>query len=130
MARTRDLKQEYSDRLNEALDEAGYPPKGEGRQVRLAKAMGVSQKGARKWLEAEAIPSMENNILLAVHLDVQSEWLLSGRGEKRIPEPVQQFSPEVVRFAKRMECLPPERREAVFPAVEILTAPVPDSRAA
>lgn len=48
---------DFSTRLNKALDAAGFPPKGEGRQVELGKRMGVSQKGARKWVEAEGMPS-------------------------------------------------------------------------
>lgn len=96
----------------------------------MAKDMGVSQKGARKWLEAEAIPSMEHNIHLAIMLNVQTEWLYTGRGDKRIPSPSISFSPEVTRIAGRLECLPPDRLEAVFPALEILTSPMPDHRAA
>lgn len=49
--------QAFSDRLNAALDQAGFPAKGQGRQVALAKRMQLSQKGVRKWLEAEGMTS-------------------------------------------------------------------------
>jgi transcriptional regulator with XRE-family HTH domain len=73
----------FAERLNEAMDDAEYPPKGEGRQVSLAKAMGVSQKGARKWLEGETFPTQDKRIALARLLKVNFEWLSAGTGLKR-----------------------------------------------
>lgn len=75
-----DPKEEFSRRLNEVLDRAGFPPKGKGRQVVLAKRYGVSQKGARKWLEAEAIPGTTRLAEIAMDLGVTTEYLLTGRG--------------------------------------------------
>lgn len=75
-----DPKRLFSDRLNKALDDAGFSPKGEGRQLAVAKAFGVSQKGARKWLEAEAIPHTKRLAKIAEKLGTTVEWLLTGRG--------------------------------------------------
>lgn len=77
-------KQTFADRLNEALDEFGVPSKFEGRQVIVGRMFGVTQKGARKWLEGEGLPTLEKSIQIAKHLGVHVEWLLTGRGPKRI----------------------------------------------
>lgn len=78
-------KEAFSDRLNSALDRIDAPEKGKGRQVWLAKQVGVSQKGARKWLESESIPGMENLIKIAKIVNQPAEWLLTGRGDLRYP---------------------------------------------
>jgi SOS-response transcriptional repressor LexA len=52
-------KKEFSARLNYVLDLYGVAPKGKGRQGELASMFNVSDKGARKWIEAESIPKME-----------------------------------------------------------------------
>lgn len=77
----RDPKEEFSRRLNEVLDRAGFPAKGKGRQEALAKRYGVSQNGARKWLEAESIPKSTRLAEMAVDLGVTTEYLLTGRGD-------------------------------------------------
>lgn len=84
-----DEKVEFSRRLNEALDESPLevPRKGDGRQVLVSRIFGVDQKGARKWLESEGFPKMERCITIAKKLEVSVEWLLTGRGSKRMVDP-------------------------------------------
>lgn len=82
---TQDSKETFSARLNEALDDAGFTPKHQGRQVALAKKYGVSQKGARKWLEGEAIPEFTRLAQIAIDFSVSIEWLALGRGAKNAP---------------------------------------------
>lgn len=82
----------FSQRLNIALDVAGVPPKGSGRQIVVAKMFGVSQKGARKWLEGEAIPNTKRLPEIARKLGVRGEWLLTGQGPMRTAPP----GPEVL----------------------------------
>lgn len=79
-------KRLFAARLNEALDTSGLevPPKGKGRQEFVRRMFGVSQKGARKWLEAEGFPTLEKAVEIAKRLSVSIEWLLTGRGDKRI----------------------------------------------
>lgn len=91
-----DTRRDFSKRLNQALDNIGYPPKGSGRQVQLAKDFSVSQKGARKWLEGESMPSMTRLSELASRLGVSTEWLMSGRGEIGVNEGQPRYSPDVV----------------------------------
>jgi transcriptional regulator with XRE-family HTH domain len=80
------IKSSFSERLNELCDEHGLPPKGKGRQVAVAKMFNLSQKGARKWLEGEGLPTLERTIEIASRFGVQTEWLLTGRGDKYITE--------------------------------------------
>lgn len=82
----KDLKADFSRRLNLVLDESplGIPAKGQGRQTFVAKLFGVGQKAARKWLEGEGYPEMEKSIEIALRLNVALEWLLTGRGDKRM----------------------------------------------
>lgn len=76
---TNDERAAFSRRLNQALDAAGIPPKSKGRQGLVGEMFGVSQKGARKWLEGEAIPSMRRIPQIADTLGISAEWLLTGR---------------------------------------------------
>ena len=69
----------FAKRLNVACDQKGVPPKGKGRQTAVAKLFDVSQKGARKWLEGEAMPSLWRIRNIALILDVSGEWLLTER---------------------------------------------------
>lgn len=73
----------FSERLNEALDDINVPPKGFGRQNVVANLFGVSQKGARRWLEAEALPDTGRIPVIAHKLKVSVEWLMSGIGKNK-----------------------------------------------
>ncbi|WP_414446838.1 helix-turn-helix domain-containing protein [Burkholderia sp. 22PA0099] len=76
---TIDERQAFSDRLNLVLDDAGYPPKGSGRQNQLAKDWGLSQKGVRKWLEGEGVPETTRLVEMSKRYGVSFEWLATGR---------------------------------------------------
>lgn len=80
----RDPKLEFPDRLRKALDEAGFPPEGEGRQKRVAKLGGVSQQAAGKWLRGETLPELPRLIDIAFETGFAVEWLLTGRGPERV----------------------------------------------
>lgn len=71
---------DFSERLNTALDSKEVPPKGSGRQYAVAKMFNVSQKGARRWLEAEAFPDTKRLPAIADKLGVSVEWLMCGTG--------------------------------------------------
>lgn len=77
---------EFAARLNEALTDAGWVI-GYGRRIRLAQLVGLSGESCRKWLNGESLPTMEHAIQVALHLGVYVEWLLTGRGPKRLPDP-------------------------------------------
>lgn len=96
---TDDQKRAFAARLNEALDDIGFPGKGAGRQSALGTKMRVSQKGARKWLEGESMPATTRGMELAKWLNVNFEWLMTARGEKRnsapTSEPASQTQPSM-----------------------------------
>lgn len=73
------VKEEFSKRLHTAMDAAGYPVRGRARV--LSQKFSISDKGAGKWLNADAIPETSKIPLLANFLKVNSEWLISGSGE-------------------------------------------------
>ena len=74
-------KKEFADRLNRALDIANIPPKGKGRQLKLASLLNVSQESVRKWLSGESFPDTNRIFEIANKLNVNIQWLLSGIGK-------------------------------------------------
>lgn len=101
-----DEKAAFSKRLNEICDDKDVPPKGENRQSTLGKKFGVSQKGARKWLEGEGFPSIEKLIAIAKWGDIAFEWLVTGRGSKDLPEENLRLRPDLKRLMSAAEELP------------------------
>lgn len=92
----------FASRLNLALDDAGLPQKGMGRQSSLVRMLGVSHRVAKKWLEGEEFPPTSKMVKLATLLSVRSNWLFSGQGEMRstgAAMPVDESEREVYRTA-------------------------------
>lgn len=70
---------EFKDRLNQACDDSDYvPDMGKGRQVAIAKRLGISQEAARKWFAGEAQPRGQRLKDLAQFLNVEESWLSLG----------------------------------------------------
>lgn len=113
----------FAARLNELCDDMGVPPKGKNRQAALAKTFQVSQKGARKWLEAEGWPTVERGVAIAKWGGVSFEWLMTGRGSKR-PTGLQ-MSPQVERMLRAMERLPDYLKDAAIEQITVLGDTLP-----
>ena len=85
-------KDTFSQRLNRVLDDAGFPPKGKGRQTELARLVSqltgekISQKGVRRWLEVETHPRPSKARALCKEFGVSYDWLMTGRGNMRAGE--------------------------------------------
>jgi hypothetical protein len=77
---------DFSRRMHELCDDKKVPAHGKGRQEALAKIFCVSQKGARKWLEAEAFPRWEHIVRITKWANVTVEWLMTGNLPKRLGE--------------------------------------------
>lgn len=75
-------RENFAKRLNEALDDAGVPAKGMGRQSALVRMSGVSHRLAKQWLDGEEFPKTSKLVMMANELGVRSNWLLSGQGAK------------------------------------------------
>jgi transcriptional regulator with XRE-family HTH domain len=111
----------FAKRLNEACDMAGIPPKGKGRQQTIAKMFGVTQKGARKWLEGEAIPETKRIPEISRALRVAGEWLLTGTGSSPatgIREEAARYSPDTLRLAEAIQSLSPSARATLKTVVD------------
>lgn len=74
--KTDKVKEEFSMRLQRAMDNKGYPVRGRARV--LSKEFQISDKGAGKWLNGDAIPETSKIPVLASFLGVNAEWLLTG----------------------------------------------------
>lgn len=74
-------KKKFSERLNAALDFAGIPKKGMGRQSALVKMLGASHRSAKKWLDGVEYPPTSKLVKLSQQTGVRSNWLLSGQGD-------------------------------------------------
>lgn len=79
------IRTAFAKRLNEVLDDHQIAEKGEGRQMAVSKAFGLTPKGVRKWLEGEGVPELTRVVEIAIKYGVCVEWLLTGRGEKQAP---------------------------------------------
>lgn len=70
----------FQHRLAKALDKEGFPPINRGRIQRLADIMGLSHRGAGKWLDGATTPPAKKCPFLAEKLRVDTEWLITGKG--------------------------------------------------
>ncbi len=95
--KTDKVKEDFAKRLHKAMDSKGYPRRGRARI--LSKEFNISDKGAGKWLNGEAIPETSKIPLLAAFLDINAEWLLSVSDDLRISTP-QRFKITTDSFKK------------------------------
>ncbi|QTP60905.1 helix-turn-helix transcriptional regulator [Billgrantia antri] len=84
MVHTDISRAEFSARLKEALEHAGFAGRGEG--ARLARAIKVTPKAVSKWLNGEARPGHDKLVQIADALRVRVEWLDYGKGPMTQPE--------------------------------------------
>lgn len=85
------ILKDFAARLDKACDDSPHiPEKGKGRQLAIAKILGVSQEAARKYFAGLALPRPIKMQLLAEKLDVDKSWLALGE------------RPEMPRDAKKL----------------------------
>ena len=70
----------FADRLNICLDKEGFPPKNRGRIQLLAEMVGLTHRGASKWINGEGSPPAKKFPSLAKKLNVSEKWLRTGEG--------------------------------------------------
>jgi SOS-response transcriptional repressor LexA len=70
----------FADRLNICLDKEGFPPKNRGRIQLLAEMVGLTHRGASKWINGEGSPPAKKFSSLAKKLNVSEQWLRTGEG--------------------------------------------------
>lgn len=75
------IRQEFARRLHEVCSDMKLPI--HGRQSRIAEKFGVRQPAANKWFSGKGLPELATVVAIASWANVNTEWLLSGRGPKR-----------------------------------------------
>ena len=78
----------FAERLNICLDKEGFPPKNHGRIQLLAEMVGLTHRGASKWVNGQSCPPAGKYASLAKKLNVSELWLRTGAGPmstKKIP---------------------------------------------
>jgi len=73
----------FSRRLDLALTAAQIPP-GRNRRKLVAEMFNVSTEAVRKWLAEENTPSSKRLQEMAQKLNVDFDWLATGRGDMRL----------------------------------------------
>ena len=113
------IKEEFAARLNLAMDKKNYPVRGRARI--LSKEFGVSDKGAGKWINGDAIPETSKIPLIAAFLGISAEWLLSGVGDIQPAQPQNsQAKPpkEVISNILRKNASNPTNEAAITAALD------------
>lgn len=75
-------KQAFAQRFNEALDTAGFPAKGHGRQAAVAEFFKRSGRAVQRWLVGDGMPDASEWQTMADRLNVRVEWLFFGLGPR------------------------------------------------
>lgn len=70
----------FAERLNICLDKEGFPPKNRGRIQLLAEMVGLTHRGASKWVNGQSAPPAAKYASLAKKLNVSEKWLRYGEG--------------------------------------------------
>lgn len=77
---------DFAERLNLCLDKEGFPPKNRGRIQLLAEMVGLTHRGASKWVNGESTPPVKKFADLAKKLGVNEWWLRTGEGDMALSE--------------------------------------------
>lgn len=127
----------FADRLNLCLEKDGFPPKHKGRIQLLSQLVGLTHRGASKWLNGECTPPARRYAQLAKQFNVNEQWLKTGHGPMysecadtfiKVPLGVEQTVPlyhveEIIssapRAEKNIQCILPYR--GVFYAIRLET---------
>lgn len=70
----------FRNRLIEACDDQKLDPR--SRQTEVASWFGIQPNATHKWFNGTGWPSMARAVMLARRLGVNTEWLITGRGQK------------------------------------------------
>lgn len=110
-------KQEFVQRLEQVVNLLGYPK--HGRQTQLAIYYRLAQPSVKKWFHGEAMPSYEIAISLCKRAYVSYEWLMTGRGDMRYINDIEELDPQTKAVTMLMESM--DAREK-YQALQVVTA--------
>lgn len=75
----------FAERLNQALDHNGIPPRNHGRIQYVSEMFLLTHPGAGKWVNGAVLPSKHRRREIAQRLGVNYDWLEFGKGEMLAP---------------------------------------------
>lgn len=107
----------FADRLNRALSLVDLPGKFRGRNVMLAKRMGVTVRTVSNWLNGEKLPSADRMIQLSEVLGVSVDWLWVGRGPMLLADLP---TDDEIAILRRIRRLPPQSRPKVDQIIDMI----------
>lgn len=128
-------KQKFAQRLNSVLDDELYIPEFEQRKQVLAHALDVNTDRVSTWLTGEDFPKTSELVMLSQLLQVRSNWLLLGVGNKQngaddnvaelqINEPSNNYSNSLSKDAQDLATewmkLPQQQRDALATLIKTL----------
>ena len=127
-------RENFARRLNDAMDHAGFPRKGMGRQSALVDILGTNHQAVKNWLEGSEFPPTSKLVKMATALGVRSNWLLSGQGdmvaavnedpmEAVVVQEASTLSSEAFEVASDWMRLPQGQREALRRVIRELAGP-------
>jgi len=119
----KDTRLAFAERLIEICTEKGL--KAHGRQAALARLLKVTQPAVKKWFDGDAIPDTDKIIDLAVWGNVCFEWLITGRGPKRINELYP--TKAIAHVAEIMKVMEPEQQYLVARLADQVAQPAEEN---
>lgn len=104
------IKPLLGQRIIEACEDANIQAWGRNRII--GKALAVSSPAVSKWLTNKSLPTLDKLFELSNFLNVNPEWLVTGKGDKHKTPPYK--SAEIKETAEIMETLTSAQQKAVL----------------
>ncbi|MBI6547383.1 helix-turn-helix domain-containing protein [Xenorhabdus sp. VLS] len=104
MVQTEKTREQFSQRLAQACEQAGLNEHGRG--AAIVRALGVSSKAVSKWFNSESLPRQEKMNALADYLKVDIVWLQHGidnASDNARPDKIQAVKPATRQLTKEQE---------------------------
>lgn len=109
-------KKKFSERFNRALRESDLAGKTQKEQ---GKALGdVSGTTIHYWITGTKMPDVPHGTIIAIRLNINFEWLMTGRGAMRIKEGI---STQGIRLLSVFEGLPDKEKGEVLAYAAFVT---------
>lgn len=104
------IKPLLGQRIIEACEDANIPAWGRNRAI--GKALSVSPPAVSKWLTNKSLPTLDKLYELSNFLNVNAEWLVTGKGEKH--KSLMHKTPEIRETIEIMETLSSAQQKAIL----------------
>lgn len=116
-------KDNFSERLNQALTDMGWAARGRASRLRSLLPFEISEKGVKKWLDGDSRPEQDKIAAICAITGCNGEWLLTGIGQMKHPSADQDVLPPSYGLARISRTLTPG------PDLSVTLAPVDDGEA-